>query len=808
MPSHLTPVVFRRFIANKPILYRGCLYRTQRPRINFHHGRQGLQQPQQRSFFDLFKPQRKPKPAQIPAGLNKLAELAQTQRHRARPPPPDEVAQAITAFFAQKDMVYLDSHSVLAYNSFKYVQENPREDGKPWLSPKDMHRILSKLARPQKTGGTAHLTLAKALYEELISQEQREEKENSTRPLEFDRHERSYLSTYLQVLTVYGGSSDARDIAVDRFAGPVASDGASQDFKAITSAWTNILQGFARESNQEELIRSVTLLQELQVPFVQNMQSVLVSYFTQHDDWEQAKHWYVQPVSLTKDTSAFSPNGKTYGAILKASAFKGDSNFGQEVVSSLLKSTPTKEAWDAIFVWSAAIGKGVDEVDRMMNVMVRRTDELRQKDPSQPVIRPDIDTINALIEFSISKNDPYSAERYISLGEKWGIHPNAQTYTMQMQYRLSAKDIDGAKVAYYGLEGAKDEDAVEVVNQLIQAMCTTKHHFDDIMAIVDDLHEKKARLEPETIAALCLLHLRRAEVNDAVDLLQVHAYTYSTQQRAAIRDRLLEFLLDRQNSTADAWDTYQILRGVFAETTRDIRISIMNEFFARGRSDMACHVFFHMRNTTHEAICANKDVYINAFVGFARNADAESLELAHNQLKLDLNIDIDTKLRNALMLAHASAGNNRTALEIWTEISTSREGPTYNSIAIAFRSCEGMSWGDQHAKPIWNRLKQMGVDIDKELFTAYLSAIARNQLHSEAVSMLETVEQDYGFKPDFFMLSNWFNTTTNIERQKKVEDWIREHYPDIWTEFEKVGFWVTLDGFGYRQLNIRRDLEP
>lgn len=57
-------------------------------------------------------------------------------------------------------------------------------------------------------------------------------------------------------------------------------------------------------------------------------------------------------------------------------------------------------------------------------------------------------------------------------------------------------------------------------------------------------------------------------------------------------------------------------------------------------------------------------------------------------------------------------------------------------------------------------------------------------------------------------LGQWYNTTTNIERQKKVEAWIKEHYPAVWAELEELGHWVTMDGFGYKQFYINRDLEP
>jgi hypothetical protein len=41
-----------------------------------------------------------------------------------------------------------------------------------------------------------------------------------------------------------------------------------------------------------------------------------------------------------------------------------------------------------------------------------------------------------------------------------------------------------------------------------------------------------------------------------------------------------------------------------------------------------------------------------------------------------------------------------------------------------------------------------------------------------------------------------------------VEEWIKKRYPEVWAEMEALGYWVTMDGFGYRQYNINRDLDP
>ncbi|PSN64206.1 hypothetical protein BS50DRAFT_575653 [Corynespora cassiicola Philippines] len=811
MPSHLTRVVFRSIVANKPMLYRGCLYRSARPRLVSQYAVRALPPLQRRSFFNFLKPQRKIKDAELPPGLEALTDLAYMQRVAARPPPPPDVAKAFNAFFQPRHVRCEDFHVTVAHNGLNYLRKNPPEDRAAWLTVDDLRQAFDRLleARPE-SAGEAHLNFGRALHD-AITKLHDEQKLESAKPDSTGRDNNQDLSRLVQLLCAYGATIEAREIAVKSYVPHPAPNWLLKKRRQVALVWLQVLRGFAREENVQELLATTSKMRELAVPFTPSMQQLMVTFFIQQNDLDQAKHWYLQPVMTTRTLEKCEPTGATHVALLKAQALSGDLTFGHQVVASLLKGMPSKEAWDAIFIWSVAIGKGPDEIDRMMNVMVRRNDEERQKSPATEILRPDIDTINALVEQAMTRQDSYSAERFVFLGEKRGILPNEKTFTLQMQYRLSIKDVDGARAAYFGLQGnmTDDGESIKAVNHLIQVLCEMRHHhFDDIMAIVDDLLERKARLTPETLASLCALHLRRGENHDAMEILQLHAHHFSPAQRVIISDKLARFILDGQTSTADAWDAYQILRHSFPETSRDMRIRIMNEFFARKRSDMACHVFFHMRNHPNDDVSANREVYIAAFTGFARNADTESLELAHNQLKLDLHVEMDTKMRNSLMLAYAAVGKSRRALEFWAEIGSSKEGPTYNSIAIAFRACERMPFGDEHAKKIWRRLREMDVDIDKEIYTAYLSAVARNHLHEEALALVESAEDEYGFTPDLFILGNWFNTTAHIDRQRKVEAWIRERYPAVWSELEALGHEVTMDGFGYRQFNINRDLDP
>jgi hypothetical protein len=53
-----------------------------------------------------------------------------------------------------------------------------------------------------------------------------------------------------------------------------------------------------------------------------------------------------------------------------------------------------------------------------------------------------------------------------------------------------------------------------------------------------------------------------------------------------------------------------------------------------------------------------------------------------------------------------------------------------------------------------------------------------------------------------------FNATININKQARIEKFIKEHYAAVWPELEALGVLITHDGFGYRQYNLNRDVDP
>ena len=654
---------------------------------------------------------------------------------QTRPPPAAELAKAFSAFFWARQKVPTPLEEVQAKNArttFKYLQENYKEVAGFGLSTEVLQRALIALMYFPQAGGTAtHNALARLLFAE-VRQRRDAGLDAQDRKTTFGQRD---LLPFVQVLTSTGDSLDARNLVEEYWCSDLEQGG--------RSPWHQVLKGFAKEKNDGELLNTVKIMETHGVPFDAEAHQAVTLYYAQKDDIDAVKKWYKHPIS-----GGGTPLDRTNEIVLELCIRHDELRWGDSIFKSMLEKTPSKKSWNTIFQWAAANGKGVDEIERMMHVMVRRNEERGNK------ARPDIETVNGLVELANSKSDPYTAERYVALGHKWKFQPDAQTYLLQLDYRLKVGDTAGARAAYSRLQAEEVPESKDVplVNRLIVALCSARSQdYEAIMSLVGDLNERKARFEPDTVAALSVLHLQRDELHDVIDLLQTHSFHYGLEQRAAIRDVLLQFCLDRANSTSKVWDAYSILRAIFAETGIDIRTRLMNQFFARKRCDMACHVFGHMRQNPMKDQRPVADTYVECLQGIAKAADLESLEMIHNMLKLDSEIEPNTRLYNALMLGYTACDMPNRSLEFWEDIVYSIEGPTYNSIQIALRACGAMPFGDRQARNIWCRLKKFEIEVTKEITAAYIGALAHQALFTEVVRLIDDMESETGCRPDALM---------------------------------------------------------
>ena len=673
-----------------------------------------------------------------------MLRLTEMLKLGERTPPTGELAKAFVAMFKSQQKEQNGSLAQLedaqieaAASTFVYLQTyNTSEEGFG-LSTEDLKIALRNL---NIGSSKAHQRLATLLFRELDRRRQRMIKDEGTAEALHN-----ILMPYIVVLCQNDGSLLARDLVEEHWVSDLKDARAfkrngkrATDTDVGPSLWLKVLRGLIRERLNDEVTTTVEMMKRFDVPFDQKLHATVVGFYSYWEgDMEMTKKWYGHPIANNG-----TPSNAADANVLKLCIRKDEMKWGESIFTRLVERDPKdKTSLDTILQWAAAKGKGVDEIENMMSIMERRNYD-------KPDLQPDMNTINVLIEFANMRGDPYTAERYYALGEKLGFTPNARTYLLQLDYRIKVKDLSGAMAAYKRLqcEDLTANEDIPFLNKLIVAFCNQDHpRSDTIFSLVEDLTERKAGFEPETVSALSLLHVRQDEMMDLADLLNTHTYHFSLKQRSSIQSVLLTCALNPSTTDLQAWEIYKILIDIFSDlNTRETRVQLMTSFFSRERSDMATTIFSHMRQQQDKALRPNIDTYCSVLVSIAEVGTIPALELVNNFMNVDFEIEPNTKLYNALMLAYTAHDQPSRALGFWQDIAHSREGPSYNSIRLAFRACERSNQGEETARAVWRKLKREQVDISPEVYAAYIGALAGQGKFDECIDLLADVKAECG----------------------------------------------------------------
>lgn len=745
MRAHLARHVSRRHLVH---VARCPLPRVSRPRPTYysHDILIGLPRPSRRTFFGIFKePPRRIKTPEWEPGWPLVIAWRSRVLEDLRPPPREELVDAFRKLFEYKLEHKIPVNSTQALQClrlFRYLVENKEDEEGPGLSITELTAARRALLLPPSGSAKHHLEFARALYEEVQRQRQLEaeygfpeEPADGGRDLTKEIPADVDFRCYFMALTSYGASTEAAALLNEHWRKISAED---RIYRGAKKLWIILLQGLALEGNEAELLEQARIAEGYGIRYRPHFQEVMTTFFARRDRVDETKYWF------ERDTENRWPRVATYSEVMRFAVRNGQEEWVGEHFRRLIDSNPRKPYWDIILQWAVLCrGEGVEGVRHMLGIMTQNA--------KNDCVRPDIDTINGLIRIAIEKDDQYLAERFMALASELGIRPNPTTYVLQMEYRIDAGDLSGARAAYQEMQKTEvehDED-IPVINKYIRALCAAPRPLlESIHEVTSDLEHRVVTLDPETVVALCLTFLKNDDQYEVIDTLAVHVFHYNSEQRDQVRDAFHDFILDRRNSTSRVWDAYQLLKQFFPETPRESRARLMGGFFDRRRADMAISVFRHMREHTNTDVRPTVDDYVHALEGLARCPDAESLDTLHNMLKLDTNIQPSTKLYNALMLAFGACGRTRRALDFWHEVAHSREGPSYESLEIIFAVLEKKPFGDEDAKKIWRNMERMELEVPPAVFASYCGALAGSGRLDDLKKLLKGMVRSVGYGPD------------------------------------------------------------
>jgi hypothetical protein len=678
-----------------------------------------------RTFFGVFakeEPRRLREPF-IEPGYSTLLDFRTAAKECVRPPPTADLVQGFRKFFnyksAQRKRVN-PLQASLACELLSYLEET-QYSSKEQLSILDLRRAQDTLLSPPDGSNEQHLALLKQIF-------------NSLRALTGGKDSIAELRPHIAGLCQYGASLEALEL-LSAYKDENQPHGPSWE-----ELWALLLRGLAKEEKETELLEQAQTALAAGFKYTIFFHETMTTFYTRKNDLEGAKKWFERPI-----VGGSLPTAATYLALLdRAEAASSPIDWIQTAFQQLWNSGPQSDLWAPKFRWAILQGKGEDELKRLIVAEVQRN--ASNKQPYQS----DIENINKLVRIASDYKMHLLAERVIQLAIDLGLSPDQRTYSLQLENRIDANDLSGAISSFELLRANVKLPAPElpVVDKYIRFLCSSKYDLNRVLDVLDTVGRLRLGLEARTFVTLCRIFLRHDDKYEVIDILSLYSVQFSLEERQIVRELFVEYCIDAANSTARAWDAYGIMRQFFPETRRAERIRIMEGFFRRKRADMATQVFGHMRQSANSLVRPAAVDYVRCYEGLGRVPDPASLKIVHNMMKMDMTIQMNTQMYNALMIAYTACGNPDRALEYWTDITNSVEGPTYNSLEIVFWACQRSMDAIETAKRIWAQIQRMDIDIPSSVHTSYVAALAGQLRLQEVEQAISGMQESVGYGPD------------------------------------------------------------
>ncbi|KAJ5214818.1 hypothetical protein N7468_010497 [Penicillium chermesinum] len=750
MQSHLTRRVFQALINNEPLIFSRCrnqLLYTSPSRVRL--GLPNLTYTSRRTLFAFnttANASGESLPEILPSekGLKPMTDLKQSLGDQSRAPPNDILVNAFHLFFTSR----VESPAVinlfqarllsLTWKHLKAQQED--------LTEKEWHDVPI-LPECRNT----ILKLARFVYTELC--EDHGFGPNSiTRPA---------LILYTNLQANNGNPEEARHVLM-KFGGQIRG--------AKPSPWLAVLKGYAEKDDQYSLRKVSQELESYGVKFDQESHQELVHLLISQGSFEAAKHAYECPIA-----GNYEPLMATKILTIKHAILNSEAPWAEPIFESLPQDV--RETAGITLLWQAAHGSSATSLKQCVQEWTAGEPRISQA--------LNIGDVNALLQYANSVRAPGLADEFFQLAEHWHLAPDEQTHILQLESFVQRGDVEQTLAT---LENKVDSailasENLPLANKLITMLCLSEQKddlFQQISSLLDPLFQDNVQLEAETVAALTRMLLYRHDWDAVTELLRPRLGTFDSEGKTLIRISLTDFILDMGQSDTDAWEVYQLLKLAFSETGVSVRTEIMSAFFERKRSDLGVLVFGHMRQAEDWAARPKPDTYARCFQGLARTADEKNLELVHNMLKLDLGVDLNTRILNGLMLAYAACEMPEKSMAIFRQILQSDEGPSEKTIPIFFKVCQNHPDGAQEALKMMAKVKKLAINLDRRLYTSYIEALAAQGEFDMATSAIDQMETETGLLPTSTTIGLFYNAMPHQYWKDEVEKWAREKYPQHW----------------------------
>ncbi|KAK9461874.1 uncharacterized protein V1516DRAFT_673206 [Lipomyces oligophaga] len=476
------------------------------------------------------------------------------------------------------------------------------------------------------------------------------------------------------------------------------------------------------------------------------------------------------------------------------------------------------DTWNVWIQWVASFGK-IELVRKQLQLAAEHEIELST------------DLLNGIMRASQFGQDNAKFRNAIfTLFDQYSVPLNAASVSLRIRDRLLAKDVRGAihifnRSKSEGISWDPKEDDVAALFMMLDSVAKlSSNEFDAI--VLTELYMNVRlfvnHVDYPTRLSIATAFLKHAEFSTLSDFLDQEMGEFQFEPSAFIElyDSLLTAIIE-SNSYRDAFSVLATLRKHFVIKYESYSPLII-KFSRLDHPKDGLELFRHLRKSTKTP--PQRDVYAASLRAFARskyNAGIEELMLCY---QLDLNVDPDIEMFNALLEASAQIRDEYYAYTVWQQIRMADSAdsvkdlvsgkvldrhPNSETFSLLLRVAAYKSGGG-FADELWQQFGTYpDIPITLEHYKFLVAAHAGFASYDKAFRILNRVYQRDPHIPP--ATSPYFKSTereTTIAQvievlynmlsrgdappwyQQALEKWAKEKWPEEWAKVRKMPYFL------------------
>lgn len=299
-------------------------------------------------------------------------------------------------------------------------------------------------------------------------------------------------------------------------------------------------------------------------------------------------------------------------------------------------------------------------------------------------------------------------------------------------------------------------------------------------------------LDSKSYNSLMKLFLQKELIGDAITSLEKELpplekdTKYSVSQYPDLFNTMYQWILNFNGDPEVSWALYGELQKYF-HVPYDAYFPLMKKFVSLKRPDAAFMIFQKIKKlhrTTGSIPPPTPEMYSYLFQVFGEDLYEEGVKNLHIIMKMDLQLNTDINVMNALLGSYCNLQEYFRTQEIFDQIISmpKDKGVNNETMTIMLKCYTYVSLS--HVKSFWDNMYEYDIIPNEENFKQYIIAHCYHEQYDSALQIASNMK-DFDLLVTPEIIESLYNWTEGEDKKQKVEDWASKNHKLMWNNIKK-----------------------